>query len=293
MLMFTRRQRFSLGLVACSIVATLAGCQAASDSSVLRDASFPGEPLTDEQVFALGLVDEMWGGADLGLDIGEWTALGPVEWLPESDIAADHAAAVAQADLVPSSDEPGEFALSGEFLVIDVPSSQIYHVRMDPAHMLILGEALSEYEDDEDGPNLDEPSAEASQAFPNGLTAKPDIMAASTRSLLPDNTYKQAPWNSMGVSTCTGTMIGARTLVTAGHCVVGYGAGNHQVYYTGGNGWTIAINNGQASVADRCFVQTGVSKMFVPAQLCNPDRIRTTITATTTRSLLWPIPRIL
>jgi V8-like Glu-specific endopeptidase len=263
-----------------AVLSLCTACHAPHDGVGWRDDDLPGTPLTDDEVFALGLVDETWAGAGLGVGIGSWSSIGPVDWMPNEDVFENMAEALAEAAQAVPSEDSDVASGNPQFIVLDAEAEHVYLVEFDPDEMAVLGAAFDQAEDQVESPfglqfglepsEVDVPASE--------LTNGPDVQALATRSVLAVNKIKQQPWSAMGakyplgvreVDLCSGAMVGTRSVLTAAHCVVEYGQGGFQQFYTTNDyGWLLGKNGAEA-----CFFSAPVQKIFVPAPVVQPGQV--------------------
>ncbi len=239
----------------------------ADDGVQDRDADFSPIELSDDEVLARGLLPEDWIGLGLGGDLGLWTDLGPVEWV-DSALIQENLESAIEAASATSPAAPAERDLSGVFFVLDVPNERAYKVEFEPEMMFAISDAVKEEEPEEPslglgGANDGAPIQSQQSGRPSNLRADQKYSKAPTRTQLPATTIFSEPWSALGHGRCTGTLMGSRTLITAAHCIVEYGEGNHQRWYSQAGVWDFTVNG----TSERCMNSSTVDKAFVPAEV--------------------------
>jgi Trypsin-like peptidase domain len=207
--------------------------------------------------------------------------------MPNEDIQVNFESSIAEGASADADAAPESPAVIGDFFMVDVPTEEVYFVHFDVEEMKALGDLFSptEAEEVQEADGDSEPPGHAIQATPSGASSadRGDLAAEirpqqlSVRSQLPLGDVGLHPWRTMGTKVpngntrtplCTGTLVGSRSILTAAHCIVDYGQGNYQQFYTTNSyGWIMGRNG-----AETCYYQSTINKMFVPAQVVQPGQ---------------------
>lgn len=106
-----------------------------------------GQPLTEAEVHAAGLVPEDWIGDALGVGIDSWTYLGPVEWVPADQADETYAQTMATAATVEGTapSEPGSLGTATRrFIYIDMIEGEAYRVEFPTAALDAIAAAVED-----------------------------------------------------------------------------------------------------------------------------------------------------
>lgn len=164
------------------------------------------------------------------------------KFIKSSNVAEfDHSATFVPPAQLPIVDSSGKLSkkemLQRMTSVAVTPKGEIYHAKVSDADLVIFEKALSEISDSFNGKRTDlhqlyqhdrKLEADSSDGANESGIGHDSVIGADGRTrVFSTTTY---PWRTMGRIDigCTGTLIGPRHVLTAGHCV--YNTGNNQWY---------------------------------------------------------------